>query len=421
MLINKILKSSIIGLLAGLIAIPVAFGATTGNNENSAASAATSNTDSILSKIKSAIQGNSASFNTVSRKLDALLVSTMEANANLMYQFDSYLTNADKASAHLAPINQLVQAEASNQTRSNVEAKLAEVPYAVMDSNKNSSSYKTLKHLLNKAGGTTQRSRVENLANTSSTDTLGFSSSTTNKPASLFSLPGLSEAAQTEINDHSYNVDALMLPQSYNTEAQKKAANNFITYLSQNYKLLNSSLINALNSSSLKNDAKKLQSLKGTIQFQNYLVNNRSKIAAASIPLSNFYHMYSERANLKDIIDKMEAGGQTVNPAIKDVVNTLASKNINSLLELQNYVANHRVTDQKWRQKMASASPATVQRETLFVLAEIESQLQRMHLDNERLLATVSGAQLQLTQATAGQDSTTTALQDYVNKTYGSG
>ena len=39
---------------------------------------------------------------------------------------------------------------------------------------------------------------------------------------------------------------------------------------------------------------------------------------------------------------------------------------------------------------MAAASPATVQRETLFVLAEIEAQNYRAHLDRERMLATLT-------------------------------
>ena len=401
-------------LLAGIIAIPMAFGTTAENNSNSDASTTTSSTDSILSKIKSAIQGNSASFNTVSRKLDAFLVSTIKTNANLMYQFDAYLSKVDETSTNFAPINQLVQTEASSQTRANIEAKLAQVPYSVIDSSKNSALYENLKRTLTQVGGTSERSRIEKLANTSSTDTLGFSKANNNKPVSFFNVPGLSEIAQAKMNDRSYNVDALILPQSYNTQTQMKAASDFIAYLAKNYKSPNS-----LNLANLKNRTSDLNNLKNTVQYQNYLVDNRSNIAAVSIPLSNFYHIYSERISLKSIINKMEKNGQPVNKTIKNVVETLSKNNINSLLELQNYVSNHRITDQKWREKMMSASPATVQRETLFVLAEIESQLQRLHLDNERLLATVSGAQIQMVQASMEQSSTTKALQDYVNERYG--
>jgi len=415
MRIKKILKSSIaIYLLTGVMAIPVAFSASTSDNSNSSNTSTTSNTDSILSNIKSAVQGNGTSFNTVSRKLDALLISTMEANANLMYQFDSYLSNADDTSTHLGPINQLVQTDASNQTHANIQAKLAEVPYTIMDSS--NAAYGGLKKLLDHSGGSTETDRIKKLADIKGTDTLGFSNSN-NKPASLFGQLGISDAIQQKTYDYGYDFDSLILPQSYKTNAQMMAANNFITYLSQGYKTSS-----FLDLSSLKNNTKKLQPLKNTSQYQAYLVNNRSKMASLSVPLSNFYHFYSERANLKNILDQIEEKGQPVNQTIKDVVDTLASQNINSLLELQSYTANHRINDQLWRKKMVSASPATVQRETLFVLAEMESQLQRLHLDNERLLATLSAAQMQMAQATmSSEDSSTSALQAYVNKKYGSG
>ena len=415
MSIKKILKSSITAyFFAGLLAMPMAFAADNGNNPPNAATPANSSPNSILNKIKSSVDNNGFAFNTLSRKIDAILVSTMESNANLMYQFDSYLSETDNTSTHVSQINQLVQSEALNKTGGNIEAKLAEVPFTIIDPSKNNAIYENLKRLLNQQGGTTQRNRIKKLANTAGIDTIGFTDDN-NQPASLFSLPGVSSAAQMKKNDRSYNVDSLILPQSYSTNAERKAATNFITYLSKNYKLSNS-----VDLSPLKDNTKKLQALKNTVQYQNYLVANRSNIAAASIPLSNLNHIYSERVKLEDIINNMEANGQPVNNTLKNVVKTLANNNINSLLELQNYVATHRLTDQKWREKMLSASPATVQRETLFVLAEIESQLQRLHLDNERLLTTESAAQLQMTQATMLQNSEAKNLQSYIDQKYGS-
>jgi intracellular multiplication protein IcmX len=404
-------------ILAGTVMISTSFAATSstgdkGNSDSNNISSAT-NANSILSSIKASLQGSGFSLNTVSRKLDALLISTMEANANLMYQFDAYLTNANNTAEHLGSINQLVQADASDQTHTNVQAKLAEVPYTIMDSS--NAAYKGLKTLLDQSGGVTETDRIKNLAEIDGTDTLGFSN-TNNKPAMLFARTGLGTKMLLKTFDYGFDFDSLIQPQSYNTSAQMKAASNFITYLSKNYKISTS-----IDLSALKNDTKKLTSLKETPQYQTYLVNNRSNVAALSVPLSNFNQFYSERANLKSIITQLEKQGQPVNQTIKNVVNTLASQNINSLLELQNYVANHRISDKTWRKKMMSASPATVQRETLFVLAEMESQLQRIHIDNERLLATLSAAQLQMAQSMTSQpDTATRNLQSYISSKYGS-
>jgi intracellular multiplication protein IcmX len=69
-----------------------------------------------------------------------------------------------------------------------------------------------------------------------------------------------------------------------------------------------------------------------------------------------------------------------------------------SPLEVENYIANERLNNPQWFQEMKTASPATVQREQVLILAEIESALQRNHLDNERLLATLSIMALQSSQ-----------------------
>ena len=56
-----------------------------------------------------------------------------------------------------------------------------------------------------------------------------------------------------------------------------------------------------------------------------------------------------------------------------------------SPLQIENYIANQRINGPDWLKQMKTASPAVVAREQVLILAEIESQLERNHLDNERL------------------------------------
>lgn len=80
-----------------------------------------------------------------------------------------------------------------------------------------------------------------------------------------------------------------------------------------------------------------------------------------------------------------------------------------SPLQVENYIANQRINSPDWFKQMKTASPAVVAREQVLILAEIESQLERNHLDNERLLATLSLMALQGTKNSEMELQTNTA------------
>jgi hypothetical protein len=73
-----------------------------------------------------------------------------------------------------------------------------------------------------------------------------------------------------------------------------------------------------------------------------------------------------------------------------------------SPLQVKEYLATRRSTNPQWYDDMSKASPATVSRETLFVLAEIRQELFNIQQQNERMLATMSamGGQLNMTGKT---------------------
>jgi intracellular multiplication protein IcmX len=361
---------------------------------------------SVLSDIQSSMENTSASLNSLSKKFDAFLISLVETNANLMFQFDAYLSGTAEKTAQLAPVKAITESEAVTKTHGDIQGKLAEIPYTAVKSN--SKAYDAYKQILLNMGGITENIRIQVLAEQEGSDSLTLSD-TSNSTANLLNIGGAeSIEAKLKSVDYSYDFDSLILPSSYLSDTQTAAANNFITYLTQKYKTVNS-----LNLAKIRADNDKLKILENYPPYQVYLVSYRSYLANLSIPLSNFYQMLSERTKLSDIIKNAENSGVTVSDEVKNTVTDLSSANINSLLDLQNYVANHRVNDPVWHQKMESASPTTVQRETLFVLSEIESQLHRLHMDNERILATLSAQQLRDVQN--NNDIDASDIQEYVD------
>ncbi len=203
-------------------------------------------------------------------------------------------------------------------------------------------------------------------------------------------------------NDNYFDMSTLLAPNAY-TPKQQKAASGFITFLTKDYtpytqgidfNTLRSALNNYKNKPSVI--AAKLNELMNSHQFKTYQLNVRSAIAARSVGLNNMNYLLQERSPIKT---------ESPNARLAEVSKTVLGASYKpcykgpctyaSPLQVSNYIADHRVDSPAWYERMKTASPATVQRETLFVLAEIENQNQQAHLDRERMLATLSAMQLQ--------------------------
>ena len=113
---------------------------------------------------------------------------------------------------------------------------------------------------------------------------------------------------------------------------------------------------------------------------QEYRVAKRSVIANRSVALDNLYHVLSERVPQSDLTLRIP-GQAIVSPQA-----------------LKQYMATRRTNDATWYADMQKAAPATVDREQLFVLAEIEKLLFQLHQDNQRVISTLSMMQLQNVQ-----------------------
>ena len=200
-----------------------------------------------------------------------------------------------------------------------------------------------------------------------------------NKPASDYYAPILNPvarlfAAKTGINydagNANMNFDSLLAPQTY-TNGNLDTALNYVSYASR----LDQPLMDpAMGWTKLDDQQKKdlIESEAG----QQYRVALRSLIANRSVALDNLFQIISDRVPQKSLANSIP-GGTKVSP-----------------YALEQYMATRRTNSVKWYSEMQSAAPATVAREQLLVLTEIEKLLFQLHQDNQRVLATLSMMQL---------------------------
>lgn len=118
-------------------------------------------------------------------------------------------------------------------------------------------------------------------------------------------------------------------------------------------------------------------------KFIKYLEKYRGLVAAYSMVVDNFLTMKHYRDPIKGLGTQVGMKDENNKP-IADA----------SLAAAENYLAVERLNSD-WYKKMETANPITVQRETLYLLAEMRYEMHRMRQDNERLLAAVSAQQLQ--------------------------
>ncbi len=188
-----------------------------------------------------------------------------------------------------------------------------------------------------------------------------------------------------------FNFDSLYAPNGY-TPTQYKSAKNYITYVTEQYDSPAASINFQQLKSNLNSSKDKKTALKNFVTdptYQKYQLSTRSALAAKSVNLYNLTKLFVERTPVDGL------GKAAGLPNIPGLQAGAASP-----LQVENYIANHRVNNPDWFKQMETASPAVVQREQVVILAEIESELQRNHLDSERLLATLSVMALQSNQST---------------------
>jgi hypothetical protein len=166
-----------------------------------------------------------------------------------------------------------------------------------------------------------------------------------------------------------YDIKSLLAPLGYTDQATAQKALLYIQFLAQPTFNADIATLRGYNSNN----------------FLAYIMALRSYVATQSIGISNLYKSYSDRVRITGLGNR--AGMKTGNTPVPDA----------SVLEVEDYAAKKRVTDPNWYKAMETATPATIEREMLYVLAEMRLELYKNRLALERLILTNSAMQMQLT------------------------
>lgn len=222
--------------------------------------------------------------------------------------------------------------------------------------------------------------------NTPASDTLYYNSIFSIEAALLPGMDGNSISKPKVLHDNYFNIDSVLAPVAY-TNDQLNTTQYYKKYFTQDYNLPTSSLhldkikskLDSLNAAhDFKSQYGLLSQLTTSPQYQQYQIAVRSNTAIGSIINSNINMFINERTPTKALAST---------PGIK------AANGTASPLQVEQYTATHRVNDPAWYKHLQTATPENIQRETLMVLAEIESQNYQAHLDRERILATLTAQQ----------------------------
>lgn len=365
-------------------------------------------------------QGSSAvvaAINNLGKRIEAIAIAGVKTINDAAYQIDQNLPSLMQINTQQNTISSQVVQQTNTQTQDEIKNSLQEISDSVLTYNVVTPEVEKSLDRIIKRGN-----KINDLTlNTPSSDTLYTALSDAGGTA--LQNNGYSVSKPSVLHDNYFDFSSLISPEAYSPE-QRVGANNFIDLITKRYEPLTANIdfenLKA-NLDTLKSHPKELAStlhnFRASAPFKNYQLAIRSVLATQSIALNNYNKLVTERTPLmrkienpsKDPDPTLAAISQTVGVTPKKV-KIEDPKNPDKMidvmvyaspLQIENYVANHRVSNQKWYQQVANASPASVQRETLYVLAEMQSQMHQAHIDNEKLLATMTALQVQM--ASAGQ------------------
>lgn len=200
----------------------------------------------------------------------------------------------------------------------------------------------------------------------------------------------------TTPNDFAFNADNILgatgitdsqltsaVPVNGSTSTKLDAVNTLVLFLAGG--------VQPLGGLTFSSDATTRANQLASSDVQSYLLEARTAAAGQSVAFSNLNYLALERVIAKNL---GKQAGYTTLPTD----GTQTAINDASQLQLEQFMVERRVGNSSWYTAMNTASSITVQRETLFVLAEIEKQLFQQKLLMERMLASQVAIQVQSAQ-----------------------
>ena len=215
-----------------------------------------------------------------------------------------------------------------------------------------------------------------------------------NNPVS-FVQNKICNALNQKPSDGFKNIDlnSVIKPLSYNPE-EKKYAESAILGLAGT--INPKEIVNFTRLRNLNNDPKKINDYLKRSDVQEYLGMLRNMVAIQSIAIGNLYQLYKER----EPIDLDKADSNTKNAILAIINEKQNGKNPlgtdkPSSLQLENFMATRRITDENWYESLAKDNPAALQRQMIVLQAENLAELYHLRMTMERLLTTQSAMLLQ--------------------------
>lgn len=227
------------------------------------------------------------------------------------------------------------------------------------------------------------------------------SSSSSSSSSNTSSSSSSSSNSSTQVGDVNYlNMESVVDPIQYGTTNYNAATNaqNFIMYLSNQYNpmpLIDFTSIIA--SGATSSGTNPLQQALGNSSVQQYLYLVRQMVASYSVGMSDLYYLYNQRVP--------QPTSTLLGTQFQSITQSTLPANLQkqaSPLAIEQWSATHRLTSYDpststppWLTAMENATPATLQRENLYLLAEIREEMFKDRMLQERILATLAAQQLQ--------------------------
>lgn len=331
------------------------------------------------------------------RQIDSMNTANIQAKNQEKYQQDPYLTQGMQSHSSLNQLKQLTDQKISSDTQNEVTHSLQQISYAITPPTDNSEDQK------NQQEWDSAHSMLYLTQGVVASDTPYVSSSNYGYLLDALRM-GVAKPSEMKksLNDADFNISSIFMPMSYSPD-QLKAANKFMDYVLP----LTDYSSTMINFSKLQGQGPEvMKRFINSDAWQNYDYNLRSSVALRSMASSSFASLIAERTpgNMVTI------NGKAASPSIPEVTDCEGNVIKNpSQLQIESYIANHRVCSTAWRNHINTASPATIQRETLFVLADLQSQMYQQHMDNEKMLVALTSMQALFSKLTALMNTTNVA------------
>ncbi|MDP1574764.1 MAG: fibronectin type III domain-containing protein [Coxiellaceae bacterium] len=286
-------------------------------------------------------------------------------------------TTKESSTQTAVPLSEAVAALAKDKTTNNIQNSLLQFSYSL---NQSDSSEPITSAEGTPFGTYLSENNTQSLIlgeNAEASDTLYLPSGANS--SSLTAIDPNNQkllAPPTNINNNQLDFASVITPMGY-TPAQLQNANNFIKYAM----LTTKNLLGKVSFSGLYGNAKAIISLKKSDDYQKFMLSIRNMLAIRSISLNVYNQLVAERTPIPSL--GAYIGQPTASP-----------------LQVEQYRATHDLNNPAWYTALTNEEPATVQRDILITLKEIERQNFEAKLQNERLLTVILASTLQSGSAT---------------------